>query len=50
VPPVHDLGLIDDEAVILHRSQAWDMPHRAFDILKPTARPTHDVVMIVTDP
>src|SRR4051812_20681641 len=45
--PVDDLGLVDRVAVVVGRSQAWRVSDGAIDIGDGTARPAHDVVMVV---
>src|SRR5258707_11782012 len=47
--PVDDLGLVDREAVVVGRGQARGLADRAVDVSDDTARPAHDVVMIVPD-
>src|SRR6185312_15943749 len=48
--PVDDLGLVDREAVVVGRGQAGRLADRAVDVSDGTARPAHDVVMVVADP
>src|SRR5205814_10289122 len=45
--PVDDLGLVDREAVVVGRGQAGRLADRAVDVSDGTARPAHDVMMIV---
>src|SRR5215471_19386925 len=47
--PVHDLGLADREAVVVGRGQAGCLADRAVDVSDDTARPAHDVVVVVPD-
>src|ERR1700690_3764699 len=47
--PVDDLGLVDREAAVVGSSQAGRLADRAVDVSDGTARPAHDVVMIVPD-
>jgi hypothetical protein len=47
--PVDDLGLIDGEAVVVGRCEAWRLADRAVDVSDDTARPAHDVVVVVPD-
>src|SRR6478735_649244 len=48
--PVHDLGLVDDEAVVVGCREAGDLVDRAVDVGDGAARPAHDVVVVVPDP
>ena len=48
--PVDDLGLVDREAVVVGRGQAGRLADRAVDVSDGTARPAHDVVVVVPDP
>ena len=50
VAPVNDLGLINQEAVILSRREAWRVADRAIHVLSVPASAANDVVMIVTNP
>src|SRR5208283_2358461 len=47
--PVDDLGLVDGEAVVVGRGQARRLADRAVDVSDGTARPAHDVVVVVPD-
>src|SRR5665811_2591373 len=46
---VDDLGLVDREAVVVGRGQAGGGTDGAIDVGEETARPAHDVVVVVTD-
>jgi len=47
--PVDDLGLINREAVVVGRGQAGCLADRAGDVSDDTARPAHDVVVVVAN-
>src|SRR5258708_228789 len=47
--PVDDLGLVDREAVVIGRGQAWRLADRAVDVSEGTTRPAHDVVVVIPD-
>src|SRR6516225_10188553 len=47
--PVDDLGLVDREAAVVGRGQAGRLADRAVDVSHGTARPAHDVVVVVPD-
>src|SRR5260370_31754152 len=46
--PVDDLGLVDREAVVVGRGQAARLADRAGDVSDDTARPAHDVGVVVS--
>src|SRR5262245_25689596 len=48
--PVHDLGLVDREAVVVGRGQARGVADGAVDVGDDAAAPAHDVVVVVADP
>src|SRR5664280_2584109 len=48
--PVDDLGLVDREAVVVGGGQAGGGTDGAIDVGQETARPAHDVVVVVPDP
>src|ERR1700712_3983448 len=49
-PPEDDLGLVDDEAVVVRRGQAWRGPGDTVDVRDRPTGPAHDVVVVVPDP
>jgi hypothetical protein len=50
ITPVHNLGFVNDEALVLGGLQAWPMPYRAIYVYRTTTGPANEVVMIVIDP
>lgn len=48
--PVHDLGLVDHETVVVGRGQARRMTDSTVDIGDDATRPADDVMMVVPDP
>ena len=48
--PVGDLGLVDRELRVASRGQAGSVTDGTVDIGDDTARPAHEVVMVVPDP
>src|SRR5207248_5596142 len=48
--PIDDLGLVDREALVVGRGQAGRLADRTVDIGDGTARPAHDVMVVVPDP
>src|ERR1700683_3609620 len=47
--PVNDFGLVDREAAVVGCGQAGRLADRAVDVSDDTARPAHDVVVVVPD-
>src|SRR5699024_4973794 len=45
--PVHDLGLVDDEAVVVLGVQTGRVPDRTVDVLDPAAATAHEVEVVV---
>lgn len=48
--PVHDLGFIDLESLVVGRGQAGRVTHRTVDVNGPITDPADQVMMVVTDP
>src|SRR5580692_590958 len=47
--PVKDLGLVNREAVVIGWGQAGCLADRAVDVSDDTARPAHDMMMVIAD-
>ena len=48
--PVDDLGLVDEEAMLVVELEAGPLPHRTVDVDGPVAPAAYEVVVVVADP
>jgi len=47
--PVHNLGFVDDEALIVRCGQTWSVTDRAIDIGECAAQTAHGVMVVIPD-